>query len=353
MLPIRSRDNSLLPVDGSTSAHEWQGYVPPVKMPTLFNSPTHVIVTANNQIVPNTYPFYITAYWDQGYRAQRISDLLAMTPRLSLTDFERIQADVYSIPAAKITPFFIAAGQLASGAARDAAKLLQGWNDTMTQESTAALLYEVTTGILLRETLEPLLGKQLYNIYRSNYLSSGLFSLLINLLTKPTAPFFGITNQGQVSARGDAAIVHALSEAMRQLRAELGTDPSQWHWGRVHQAHFDHPLASVTPLNLIFSVAPLERLGDSVTVNIGGDDGFSADPPNYDQSVVSSMREIIDLSNLDNSLWIITTGESGQPFSAHYSDLISLWDRNQYQHMDFSPRTQDRATKELLTLEPS
>jgi hypothetical protein len=57
---------------------------------------------------------------------------------------------------------------------------------------------------------------------------------------------------------------------MRQLRAELGTDPSQWHWGRVHQAHFDHPLASVTPLNLIFSVAPLERLGDSVTVNIGG-----------------------------------------------------------------------------------
>ena len=104
---------------------------------------------------------------------------------------------------------------------------------------------------------------------------------------------------------------------------------------------------------LIFGVAPIERPGDSVTVNIGGDDGFSADPPNYDQSIVSSMREIIDLSNLDNSLWIITTGESGQPFSAHYSDLISLWNQNQYQHMDVSPQAEDKATKELLTLGPS
>lgn len=354
-LPIRPLANSQLPVDGSTSTFEWQGYVPQEEMPTLFNPPTHVIVTANNQIVPNTYPFYVTAYWDQGYRAHRMGDLLAVTPRLSVADFERTQADVYSIPAAKITPYFITAGRSASGDAAEVAKLLKGWNDTMTQESTAASLYEVTAGILLRETLESLLGKQLYTIYTSNYLSSGLFSLLINLLTKPAAPFFGITSQNQAnaSAKRDTAIVHALTEAMNQLRAQFGPSPSQWSWGRLHQAHFEHPLASVTPLNLILGVSPLERPGDSVTVNIGGDDGFSADPPNYDQVTVSSMREIIDLSNLDNSLWIITTGESGQPFSAYYSDLTSLWDQNQYQRMDFSPQAEDKAIKERLTLKPS
>src|SRR5260370_21130202 len=199
-----------------------------------------------------------------------MGDLLAVTPRLAVADFERTQADVYSIPAAKITPYFITAGRSASGDAAEVAKLLEGWNDTMTQESTAASLYEVTAGILLRETLEPLLGKQLYTIYTSNYLSSGLFSLLINLLTKPAAPFFGITSQNQAnaSAKRDTAIVHALTEAMNQLRAQFGLCPSQWSCGRLHQAHFELPLVSVTPINLFLVVTTLVRPCDIVSVDI-------------------------------------------------------------------------------------
>jgi penicillin amidase len=222
----------------------------------------------------------------------------------------------------------------------------------MTRASSAAAVFEVTAGVLLRETLEPLLGKQLYAIYASNYLSSGLYSLLINFLSKPSAPFFGISGRSQsnASAKRDAAIAHALAEAVKELRVQFGPDLSQWSWGKLHLAHFDHPLASVTPLNLLFAVSPLERPGDSVTVNIGGDDSFSADPPTYNQNTVSSMREIIDLSNFDNSLWIITTGESGQPFSAHYSDLIPLWNQNQYQRMNFSSH---KAIKLVLFIEPS
>lgn len=355
MLPIRPDENTLLPVDGSVSTYAWRGYVPQAKMPVLFNPPTHMIVTANNRIVPDTYPFYVTAYWDQGYRAKRISDLLDVTPRLSIADFERIQADVYSIPAAEITPFFVTAGLAASGDAAEGAGLLQNWDKTMTQVSAVASIFEVTAGVLLRETLEPLLGKQLYTIYTSNYLSSGLFSLLINLLSKPSAPFFGISgqNQSNASAKRDAAIAHALAEAVKQLRTQFGPDLSQWSWGKLHMAHFDHPLASVTPLNLIFAVSPLERPGDSVTVNIGGDDSFFADPPDYNQNTVSSMREIIDLSNFDNSLWIITTGESGQPFSVHYSDLIPLWNQNHYQQMNFSSQAEGKAMKAVLVIEPS
>jgi penicillin amidase len=353
LLPIRPANNDLLPADGSISAYEWRGYVPQDDMPILFNPPSHIIVTANNQMVPDSYPFYVTAYWDQGYRAQRINDLLTMTSRLTVADDEHIQADVYSIPAATLTPFFIEAGRSASGEAATAAKLLQGWNYTMTQDSVAASVYEVTVSTLLRETLEPLLGKHLYTIYASNYLSSGLFTLLINLLTKPTVPFFGITDGSNINLKRDAAITHALADAMNQLRTKLGSDPSQWSWGKLHQAHFDHPLASTWPLNFIFGVSSLERPGDSVTVNVGGDDSFSTDPPDFDQHTVSSMREIIDLSNLDNTLWIITTGESDQPFSAHYNDLNPLWNLNHYRQMDFSSQAQDKVIKELLMLVPS
>jgi penicillin amidase len=353
LLPIRPANNDLLPVDGSTSAYEWRGYVPQKNMPTLFNPPSHVIVTANNQIVPANYPFYVTTYWDQGYRAQRINNLLAMTSRLTIADDQRIQADVYSIPAEQLTPFFIEAGRSSSGEAAAAAKLLQGWNYVMTRDSVAASVYEVTVSTLLRETLEPLLGKHLYTIYALNYLNSGLFTLLINLLTKPAAPFFGITAGSNANLMRDTAIAHALADSMNQLQTKPGSDPSQWSWGKLHQAHFNHPLASTWPLNFIFGVASLERPGDTMTVNVGGDDNFSADPPNYDQHTVSSLREIIDLSNLDNSLWIITTGESGQPFSTHYNDLIPLWDQNHYQSMGFSSRAEKEASREVLILQPS
>ena len=123
VLPIRSAANGLLPVSGSTSDHEWQGYVPQDSMPTLYNPNTHMIATANNQIVPDNYPVYVTNDWDCGYRARRIDDLLTSKAKLSISDMEAIQADVYSIPASQLTPAFIQAGQAAGGDAAKAASI--------------------------------------------------------------------------------------------------------------------------------------------------------------------------------------------------------------------------------------
>ena len=346
LLPIRSQDNDTLPVDGSTSAYDWHGYVPANQMPRLFDPPTHVIVTANNQIVPPDYPYYVATNWDQGYRARRILDLLQATPKVSIADYERIQADVLSIPATIITPLLISAGSSSSGDAAMAASLLKGWDGAMTRESIAASIFEVTSGYLLREILEPVLGKTLYSLYCTNYSSSGLYSLLIDLLTNPAPPFF------QSAQERDAAIIRSLGDAMKSLRSHYGSQTSNWQWGRLHQASFAHPLATVTPLNLVFGTKPLARPGDDVTVDIGGDGGFALDPPDYAQQTVSSMREIIDLSNFDNSLWVTTTGESGEPFSEHYTDLIPLWDQNQYQHMEYTATAEAKSAVDLLTLTP-
>ena len=355
LLPLRTAVNRLAPVDGSTPAHEWQGYVPQNQMPEILNPPTHFIATANNQIVAPDYPVYVTSTWDQGYRARRIVDLLTAKPALSISDFQSIQADVYAVPAATLTPALIAAGTAAGGDAATAASLLQGWDDTLTRGSAAAAVYEVAAGELAREVIEPLLGKQLYDIYRGNYSSSGVFSVLLEAVAEPRAPFFGLalgtTDEDGAAAR-DAALATALRHTMADLRASLGADPTQWQWGRLHEAHFDHPLASTWPLTYLFATTPVERPGDAVTVSVGGDGGFSNDPPSYDQRTVSSMREIIDLGDFDRSLWVTTTGESGEPMSAHYSDLIPLWDQNRYQAMDYTPEAEARAGVDALSLEP-
>ena len=347
LLPVRAAENGLLPVDGSTSANDWQGYVPQAQMPQLLNPPTHIIVTANNRIVPDNYPIFVsTDAEDQGYRARRIIDLLISTPRLSAADFERIQADVVSLPAQQFAPQFIHAGLAAGGDAAEGATLLSGWDGTMSRESTAAAVYEVATGTLAREVFEPVLGKDLYATYTSNYSSSGVLTALLALLAVPAPPFLADT------AARDAAVARALGDAVAALRTRFGDDPTEWRWGQLHQAHFAHPLASVTPLNYIFDVAPLARSGDVTTINVGGDGGFSADPPSYAQHTVSSMREIFDFAHLDRSLWITTTGASGEPFSPHYSDLIPLWDQNRYQTMDYTPPAVARGQTDVLVLHP-
>jgi penicillin amidase len=346
VLPIRPAQNGLLPVKGDISEFEWQGYVPQDQMPTLYNPPTHIIATANQQIVPPNYPIYVTSVWDQGYRAHRILDLLTVSSRMTVQDFTKIQNDVYSIPAAQLTPLFITAGQAAGGDAATAAKLLGGWNFNVTRGSAAAAIFEVTAGTLLREIVEPKLGKGVYNYYQDNYSSSGKFSALVGLLNQPRAPFLTDT-----TAR-DTAIAKALGDAVHELRTRFGDDSSQWRWGALHQAYFDHPFASLAVIGHIFDVAPVERPGDGATINVGGNGASTADPADYGQHTVPSMRQVIDLSDFDKSLWVNTTGESGEPFSGHYSDLLPLWDGGQYQSMAFSIRAVAQSGKQLLFLKP-
>ena len=64
------------------------------------------------------------------------------------------------------------------------------------------------------------------------------------------------------------------------------------------------------------------------------------------------MRQIIDLSNFDNSVWVTTTGESGQPYSPHYSDLVPLWDQNRYQKMSFTASAVAKDNQALLVMQP-
>jgi hypothetical protein len=89
LLPIRPIENETLPVAGSTSTHEWKGYVAQSEMPRLYNPSNHLIVTANNQIVDDNFGQYVTTDWDYGYRARRITDLLSAASTISVTGSTR------------------------------------------------------------------------------------------------------------------------------------------------------------------------------------------------------------------------------------------------------------------------
>ncbi len=347
-LPIRPAANDLLPVDGTTSANDWTGRVPFDKMPALFNPPSGIILTANNQLAAPGYPYYITDYYDVGYRAKRIEQLLTAKPVLSVADIERIQNDTVSITAQELTPWYVKAAsgaQTASAGTRDALALLKGWDGNMTRQSAAAAFYEVTSAHLVKDLAGGVLSDAVYKTWTGSLDAATQFQFLRDMMVIPAPPVLD-----GPPAR-DAAIARAENEAASDLTAFFGTsDTSSWQWGALHQANFDHPLSSVAILKPIFPNQSVARPGDATTVNVGGAGGFATF--DYSQDTVASMREIIPMGSLDAALFVTTTGESGLPWDPHNFDLLPLWNAGRYQTEPFTPAGVRSVAAETLTITP-
>jgi penicillin G amidase len=347
-LPIRPAGNALLPVDGTTSANDWTGRVPFEKMPALFNPPSGIILTANNQLAAPGYPWYITDYYDVGYRAKRIEQLLTAKPVLSVADIERIQNDTVSVTAQELAPYYInaASGEATpSTGTRDALALLKNWDGDMTRQSAAAAFYEATSAHLVKDLAGHVLSASVYKTWTGSLDAATQFQFLRDTFVIPAPPLLN------GPAARDAAIVRAENEAASDLAKFFGTSAtSSWQWGAVHQANFDHPLASVSLLKPIFPNQSVARPGDSTTVNVGGAGNFA----NFDyaQDTVASMREIIPLGSMDSALFVTTTGESGLPWDPHNFDLLPLWNAGRYQTEPYTQSGVQSVAVETLTITP-
>src|SRR6266581_558552 len=139
-IPIRAKGQNLLPSPGWTGEYEWTGFIPFDELPQTYNPEQHFIVTANNRVVDDDYPYYITNEWLNGYRAQRIRDLLTSKGKLAPEDMAKIQGDQYALPAVEIVPHML---KIQSNVALEKAALniLRTWKYVLAPDSAAAAIY--------------------------------------------------------------------------------------------------------------------------------------------------------------------------------------------------------------------
>jgi len=165
----------------------------------------------------------------------------------------------------------------------------------------------------------------------------------IDALKNPTTRWFG--GESPLAGR-DAALLASLEEAVKEARGRLGDDPSKWRWGKLHVAPFTHPLSTTAERRAVFDLPSAERGGDGNTV-------LATSGPGFRQNHGASFREILDVSDWDRSMATNAPGQSGQPGSKHYGDLLSLWAQGKYFPLLYSKQKVEGMAKERLTLEPS
>lgn len=357
-IPIRAQGQALLPAPGWTGEYEWTGYIPFGDLPQTYNPEQHFIVTANNRVIDDNYPYYITHEWLNGYRAQRIRDLLTSKQQLAIHDMATIQSDQYSLPAAAIVPHLLRL-QVNTPLEKAALDKIRQWDLVLSAESVAAAIYMTFLRRLELLVFQVLLGDDETLLHQflgvgstilasTNGYASRQRPLLIRLLNQHDDAWFHNSAVPNGPHSWDEALNSAFYAAVDELRNRLGDDITRWSYGRIHQMTYTHTLGAVKPLNLIFNRGPFPVGGDIDTVNMG------AVMPNKPEEVVTvpSFRQIVDLADLNNSLSVHAPGQSGQPASRHYDDFIPLWLAVEHHPMLFARDAIEAQSKERLYLSP-
>lgn len=334
-IPIRKTGDGSVPYDGSTDAGEWTSFIPFDKLPHQYDPPGGIIVTANQRVSGNAYPYFLTHLWAQPYRARRIFDLLSQKQKLTADDFRRIQGDTYTI-----------AGGIF---AREAARIMRGqtMDDKMGQSLASFAAWD---GRLDADSRVAPIVAQMRIAFRQRVLKAALGEELFKTFVWPNVDILidrVISEQPgdwlpKESNSYPDLLRASYADARQALTKSLGADESKWTWGAMSPARFSHPLAPAPFIGAQFTIAPFPQAGTpfllGATVNVGAQ---------------VSMRLIADPGDWDKTQHGIALGQSGLPSSSHWSDQLGDWRAVTPRAFPFSKAAIAKATKETLTLEPA
>ncbi|MGZ5081066.1 MAG: penicillin acylase family protein [Usitatibacter sp.] len=324
-IPVRRADNEAMgrvPVPGWIAKYDWQGFLPYEQMPAVSDPASGRIVTANHKITPPGYKPFISVDWFPPYRADRIEEMLAMQPKHSLQSFARMQADSQSRLARELLPVALAAKPSTEGGRR-AQALLQGWKGDMAVDLAAPLAFAAW----YRELTRLVYADELGELFNESWEMRSAFMIGV---MKGERGLERWCDDVRTAARETcpAQAARAFDLAARDLQERYG-DAAGWRWGAAHPAAGDHrPFGFVPYVARLFSVAP-ETAGDAFSINVGAYFIHDKARP-FANRHAPSLRAIYDLADLERSLFMQSTGQSGNVLSPWYSSFAERWAKVEY-----------------------
>lgn len=336
-IPIRVGDGAL-PVEGSDDSHEWTGYVPYDRLPSVFDPASGIIATANARITPDKYPYSISAEWEAPWRVDRISRVLNSGQKFSAADMLAQQNDDYSeldqFIANKIV-YAVDHASHPSPQAKKAADILRQWNGRMDADLAAPTIASRARDELVRLLLEPKLGPASSDDTKLSWESyHWMFQTiwLENVLTSEPARWLP-----QSYANYDELVTAATERSIKDAPQNLDS----WQWGKQNAVTIQNPVLGKFPILRRWTGPGTNPQSGSVyTVKAVG------------HSHGPSERFTADLANWDESTLNTVTGQSGNFLSPYYMDQWKAWYSGRTFILPFSKTAVENTAMHRLMLEP-
>ena len=305
-VPIRGR---VVPGfrDANNAADQWQGTIAFDDLPHMFDPPSGYVASANQRIVPDDWPLPIYGAYSQGHRGVRLAEVLGGGSMVDTAASIRLQNDVKSSRAERLCPHIVRLlGDNRDEASATVARVLGDWDYCYTLTGIAPTLFEMFMVLWQRAVLGEHIPERLLDL---THQQTGLAA---TLLEDPDLRYF--------PAGTKAAVGRIAQQTMDAARTRLGDDLATWQWGRMHQAHWHHPIGDPA-----FAIGPRPVDGGSHTLrNTGGE------MPPHVASSGAEYRIVVDFASPDSFRAVQNIGNSCVPGSAHYMDQFEPWLRGEY-----------------------
>jgi penicillin G amidase len=352
-VPIRRGFDGDVPLDGSSGEFEWDGYIPFEQMPSIYNPPSGVIATANQNPFPPGFAYRTSGSFADKYRIQQIRALLDAKPKLTIADMLAIQKDVYSAYDKFLAQQVIRASEThptQDEALRAAVGVLRAWNGQMEKDQAAPLMTELLNNEVGRALALALLsgGTKLPSAAPQKPTVSPKGTPKTRLVALPPTPlprpqvietFLRERPRGWAPKDDwDALVLDAFRSALQVARILQGSPASKWRWGRALRWKLEHPIGKQIPLaNYFFDIGPVEMSGAGTAVK------------QTTTQLGPSERMVVDLGDLDRSVQNLIVGESGFVASGHYKDQWPAY----YAGTSFPMEFEHVDAKDVLRVKPA
>ena len=340
-VPMRRSGQGRVPSRGWTGEGDWVGFVPFAELPRAFNPGKGRIVNANNKVAPAAYPHFISDHWAPPYRARRILDLLDGGPQ-SLDTTADIQRDTLSLMARHLLPLMLDIDP-AGHRERRVLGFLRAWDGVMSRHRPEPLIFAAW----MRELNRAIYADELGTLFPGFWGFRPGFTAFVLTRRREWCDDIRTSPVEDCKSR----IAAALEAALDQLAERFGEGFEDWRWGDMHRARFRHRIFTGLPVLGRFADLEIATDGGGYTVNRGA--SRVADPENPFADIHGpGYRAIYDLSDLAQSRFMIATGQSGNPLSPHYGDLLRDWRDGRYMRLGLKRGDLEAAAEGVFRLVP-
>jgi penicillin amidase len=337
-------------IDGSSGLHEPE-YYPFSDNPHSENPPSGFVYSCNNQ--PDSLNgIFLKGYFYPDDRANRLNTLISQKEIWSLEEIKAVQTDVTSSTKPGIAKEFTALLRVASDYTTqkiytDALDVLSNWNGRHELDDVAPTIFYTMMSYLLAFTMEDELGKEDFEVFSDTWCMRATTN---QLPLNDASPWWDNISTKNVKENRATIFKLAFDSTIIRLQKELGTDVSRWTWGNVHTIEQTHPFGSKKPMNILFNVGPMPVNGGLEVIN---NVGFklrkgAAFPSTYGPA----MRILLDFSDIENSISVNPSGESGNPMSAYYGDQFEHYNTGTYRKQLMNEAEIEKTKTGNLLLKP-
>lgn len=331
-IPIRTNwDRGYRP--GWDPQHQWHDYIPFEGMPHLTDPKRGFVVTANNRVVPDDYPYPVSGTWSGGYRARRIREMIEAQPKLTAENCRRMQLNIDSGRAKLALPALLdVLSDSLDARVQQAHAILKQWDFVVRAAAAAPALFNVFFTRWCAAVASERFPRE-----TAGFVAAAVGGLALRLLRDDDLGWF----QRQPRAQ---AIQAAFAATLDELSTKFGPDMANWQWGRLHILLRKHFLSSRGDLGTLLDCSGLPLGGDGNTVN------SSTPDPSHAAWLGASYRMVADLADSKLGMWAVENGSvSGHPGSPHYDDQLQPWSEGKWHYISLLDRPAESAA--MLVLE--